>query len=117
MAEVTFPRGFQEQMIDSIRDSVEAGESTTDKGRLFLKWCLANVFELSEQEIDDCIVDAPGDQGIDAYCPSDALDQKLMVVQSKYGSSHSLDAILRFKLDVKNLKEQDLRLSRMIWCH
>src|SRR5207245_11323278 len=83
-----------------------------DKGQNFLQWVLIRVFEETEDDATDAIIDGPNDLGIDAYLPVDFSEGKIYLFQSKYGSSHSIEAITKFKEDVKRLPSKDISKMR-----
>ncbi|MBM2852444.1 MAG: abortive phage infection protein, partial [Candidatus Nitrosotenuis sp.] len=58
------------------------------------------------------IIDGANDLGIDAYLPVDFSDNKIRLFQSKYGTSHSIEAIVKFKEDVKRLLNRDVSKMR-----
>jgi len=95
--------GFSENICDSIHDYSENAKNEVEKGFNFLQWVLTRVFEATEDDAADAIVDGANDLGIDAYLPVDFSDNKIRLFQSKYGTSHSVDAITKFKEDVKRL--------------
>jgi len=82
---------------------VEVYVDPTQKGHAFMKWVLKNVFEKAEDEF--LFTDAPYDFGIDTYFEQ---DDEVYVIQSKYGSSHSLEAITQFKGDFETFKSADI---------
>ena len=103
----SFPlEGFSENISESIRDFTESAKNEVEKGNNFLQWVLTRVYEATEDDAADAIVDGANDLGIDAYLPVDFSDNKIMLFQSKYGTSHSTDAIVKFKEDVKRLLER-----------
>ena len=104
--------GFSENIADSIRDFAESAKSDVEKGKNFLQWVLTRVYEATEDDAADAIVDGANDLGIDAYLPVDFSDNKIRLFQSKYGTSHSTDAIIKFKEDVKRLLERDVTKMR-----
>ena len=53
-------------------------------------------------------MDGANDLGIDAYLPVDFSDNTIRLFQSKYGTSHSLEAIAKFKEDAKRLLAKDV---------
>jgi hypothetical protein len=55
------------------------------KGIIFLQWVLTRVFEATEDDAADAIVDGANDLGIDAYLPVDFSDNTIRLFQSKYG--------------------------------
>jgi hypothetical protein len=104
--------GFSENIQDNIRDHAENSKSEVEKGNNFLQWVLTRVFEATEDDAADAIVDGANDLGIDAYLPVDFSDNTIRLFQSKYGTSHSLEAIAKFKEDSKRLLEKDITKMR-----
>ena len=104
--------GFSENIQGSIREFAEDSKSEVEKGNNFLQWVLTRVFEATEDDAADAIVDGANDLGIDAYLPVDFSDNTIRLFQSKYGTSHSLEAISKFKDDVKRLLERDVTKMR-----
>ena len=100
--------GFSENITESIRDFAESAKNDVEKGNNFLQWVLTRVYEATEDDAADAIVDGANDLGIDAYLPVDFSDNTIRLFQSKYGTSHSTDAIVKFKEDVKRLLERDV---------
>lgn len=109
--------GFSENIIESIRDYAESAKNDVEKGNNFLQWVLTRVYEATEDDAADAIVDGANDLGIDAYLPVDFSDNKIRLFQSKYGTSHSTDAIVKFKEDVKKLLERDVTKMRPELAH
>ncbi len=109
--------GFSENICDSIHDYSENAKNEVEKGFNFLQWVLTRVFEATEDDAADAIVDGANDLGIDAYLPVDFSDNKIRLFQSKYGTSHSIDAITKFKEDVKRLLERDVTKMRPELAH
>ena len=109
--------GFSENIIESIHDFAENAKSDVEKGNNFLQWVLTRVYEATEDDAADAIVDGANDLGIDAYLPVDFSDNKIRLFQSKYGTSHSTDAIVKFKEDVKRLLEKDITKMRPELAH
>ena len=109
--------GFSENISESIRDFTESAKNEVEKGNNFLQWVLTRVYEATEDDAADAIVDGANDLGIDAYLPVDFSDDKIMLFQSKYGTSHSTDAIVKFKEDVKRLLERDVTKMRPELAH
>ncbi|MFN3655181.1 MAG: AIPR family protein [Candidatus Nitrosotenuis sp.] len=104
--------GFSQNIKDSILEYVESAKSDVEKGYNFLHWVLTRVFEATEDDAADAIVDGANDLGIDAYLPVDFSDNKIRLFQSKYGASHSEEAIIKFKEDVKKLLSKDVTKMR-----
>ena len=114
----SFPlEGFSENITESIREYTESGKNDVEKGNNFLQWVLTRVYEATEDDAADAIVDGANDLGIDAYLPVDFSDDKIRLFQSKYGTSHSTDAIVKFKEDVKRLLERDVTKMRPELAH
>jgi hypothetical protein len=104
--------GFSENIQENIREQAEASKSEVEKGNNFLQWVLTRVFEATEDDAADAIVDGANDLGIDAYLPVDFSDNTIRLFQSKYGTSHSLEAIAKFKEDSKRLLGKDITKMR-----
>jgi hypothetical protein len=104
--------GFAENVLGSIKEYAENSKSEVEKGNNFLQWVLTRVFEATEDDAADAIVDGANDLGIDAYLPVDFSDNTVRLFQSKYGTSHSLEAIAKFKEDVRRLLAKDVTKMR-----
>jgi hypothetical protein len=104
--------GFSENIIGSIKEYAENSKSEVEKGNNFLQWVLTRVYEATEDDAADAIVDGANDLGIDAYLPVDFSDNTIRLFQSKYGTSHSLEAIAKFKEDAKRLLGKDVTKMR-----
>jgi hypothetical protein len=104
--------GFSENIQDSIREHAEDSKNEVEKGNNFLQWVLTRVFEATEDDAADAIVDGANDLGIDAYLPVDFSENTIRLFQSKYGTSHSLEAITKFKEDSKRLLGKDITKMR-----
>ena len=104
--------GFAENVRSSIREYSESGKNEVEKGHNFLHWVLTRVFEATADDAADAIIDGPNDLGIDAYLPVDFSEGKIRLFQSKYGSSHSMESIAKFKEDVKRLLNRDVKKMR-----
>ena len=100
--------GFTENIKENIHEYAEDSKSEVEKGNNFLQWILTRVFEATEDDAADAIVDGANDLGIDAYLPVDFSDNTVRLFQSKYGTSHSLEAIAKFKEDAKRLLAKDI---------
>lgn len=93
------------QINDDIEEHLAENNADTNvkKGNLFLEWCLANVFQLREDEIENATaIGGKSDNGIDAVFES---NNELFIIQSKYGQSQNVDAIHRFINDSLRLLE------------
>jgi len=104
--------GFVQNVRDSIREYAEGAQSEVEKGHNFLQWVLTRVFEATEDDATDAIIDGANDLGIDAYLPVDFSEDKIYLFQSKYGTSHSMEAIAKFKHDVQTLRLKDVARMR-----
>ena len=104
--------GFSENIQDNIQDHAENSKSEVEKGSNFLQWILTRVYEATEDDASDAIIDGANDLGIDAYLPVDFSDNTIRLFQSKYGTSHSLEAIAKFKEDSKRLLGKDITKMR-----
>jgi hypothetical protein len=104
--------GFAKNIRESIRENAEDANNEVEKGHNFLHWVLTRVFEATEDDAADAIVDGANDLGIDAYLPVDFSENKIRLFQSKYGTSHSMEAIAKFKDDVKRLLQNDVTKMR-----
>src|SRR6185312_12110263 len=92
-------------------------QNEVEKGHNFLQWVLTRVFEATEDDATDAIIDGANDLGIDAYLPVDFSEDKIYLFQSKYGTSHSIEAIAKFKEDVKRLQGKDIAKMRPELAH
>jgi len=104
--------GFSENVQDNIRENAENSKNEVEKGHNFLQWVLTRVYEATEDDAADAIIDGANDLGIDAYLPVDFSDNTIRLFQSKYGSSHSPEAIAKFKEDAKRLLTKDVTKMR-----
>ncbi|MDE1872526.1 MAG: AIPR family protein [Thaumarchaeota archaeon] len=104
--------GFAQNIRDSVREYSEDAQNEVEKGHNFLQWVLTRVFEATEDDATDAIIDGPNDLGIDAYLPVDFSEDKIYLFQSKYGTSHSMEAIAKFRQDVQSLRTKDITKMR-----
>ena len=104
--------GFSENVQDNIRENAENSKNEVEKGHNFLQWVLTRVYEATEDDAADAIIDGANDLGIDAYLPVDFSDNTIRLFQSKYGTSHSPEAIAKFKEDTKRLLTKDVARMR-----
>lgn len=109
--------GFSENIKRSIGEYVKISKNETEKGNNFLHWVLTRVFEATCDDASDAIIDGANDLGVDAYLPVDFSNDKIRLFQSKYGLSHSIDAIRKFKDDVKQLLYKDVSKMRPELAH
>lgn len=92
------PEKFVISVRQSIDNEVARARNPAEKGRLFLKWVLTNVFHASEDDAENGILDGPNDHGIDAILEIHGSEMSVFnIFQAKYGSSHTLDAVHAFK--------------------
>lgn len=105
-------KGFSENIQDNLREHAENSKNEVEKGNNFLQWVLTRVYEATEDDAADAIIDGANDLGIDAYLPVDFSENTIRLFQSKYGTSHSLDAIAKFKEDSKRFLEKDVTKMR-----
>jgi hypothetical protein len=83
--------------------------SSIAKGNAFCQWCLENIFNLSSDEaLDAREVSGGYDHGIDAFI---LMDEKVIVVQTKFENAHSLSEITKFHYDMDRIKEGKVRPS------
>ena len=109
--------GFVQNVKDSIKEYAESAQNEVEKGHNFLQWVLTRVFEATEDDATDAIIDGANDLGIDAYLPVDFSEDKIYLFQSKYGTSHSIEAIVKFREDVKRLQGKDITKMRPELAH
>lgn len=84
-----------------INENVEELSNTVAVGNSFAEWCLYNIFELREDEVLEALsISGKYDNGIDAIFENNS---DLNLIQFKYGNSHNLDAMARFKYDCERL--------------
>ena len=89
---------FVESVKKGIQDDVAKATNTVEKGNYFLKWILTKVFHATDDDADNGIVDGPYDYGIDAILEVHGNEISFFrIFQSKFGKSHSPDAILAFR--------------------
>lgn len=95
--------GLKETLRETLSDILKEASSDVEKGKLFLKWALGKVFELTEDEAGDAIVDGAYDRGIDAYWPIEGEEQEreIYIIQAKVGTSHSADRVEEFKRKIE----------------
>ena len=104
---------FAQSVRQSISESVEKAENPVEKGRLFLKWVLTNLFDASEDDADNQILDGANDEGIDAFLENTSEETGIMrLFQVKYGKSHKPEAVLKLQQDIQNFlkkKPKDIK--------
>jgi len=98
---------FVESVRQSIENEVSKGATNVEKGHLFLKWVLTKAFHATDDDAENGILDGPNDHGIDAILEIHGSEMNFFrIFQSKYGTSHSIDAILAFKSKIDDLLKQ-----------
>ena len=97
--------GFTESIEKSISEYVSEATNDVDKGRRYLKKILTLIFEATEAEAEDAIIDGANDCGIDARFYLS--EKEIVLIQSKFGTSHSIDAIDHFVKDVERFQDSD----------
>ncbi len=101
------PEKFVISVRQSIDNEVAKGRNPVEKGGLFLKWALTNVFHASEDDAVNGILDGPNDHGIDAILEIHGSEISVFnVFQAKYGKSHTLDAVYAFQAKLKLFLEE-----------
>ena len=101
------PENFVASVRNGINFTVNKGPSPTEKGRLFLTWILTKVFHASEDDAENSILDGANDHGVDAILEIQGTEMNFFrIIQSKYGKSHSIDAIRAFKSKIDDLLKQ-----------
>jgi hypothetical protein len=98
----------QRELTNKIKQSIEeyigeknSSNNTVGIGNSFCEWVLYNIFELREDEVIDAIeISGKFDNGIDAVFEYKG---ELCILQSKYNSSHSIDAMIRFLSDCQRV--------------
>ena len=97
--------GFTESIEESISEYVSEATDDVDKGRRYLHWILTHIFEATEAEAEDAIIDGPNDCGIDARFYYS--EKEIVLIQSKFGTSHSIEAIDHFVKNVERFQNSD----------
>jgi len=90
-----------------IEDEVAKYKDPVEKEPAFLKWTLKNVFFLTEA--DYFIIDAPHDLGIDAFFEADI--EEVVIIRSRYGTSHSMEAVNQFRKDFSDFESIGIEKS------
>lgn len=108
------PERFVNSVKESIREKVNQGQNSVEKGKLFLEWVLVNVFDASVDDTTTQILDGSGDCGIDAVSEINGTDASYFrIFQAKYGNSHKLAEIHEFKEDIRKfLKSQPKEITQ-----
>tara|TARA_B100000029_G_scaffold386656_1_gene382522 strand:- start:40 stop:1842 length:1803 start_codon:yes stop_codon:yes gene_type:complete len=97
-------QGFKKSVRDSITDTVSEATSSVEKGHNYLIWMLTNIFEESEENAENAIVDGANDCGIDAVL---RYEKEILLIQSKFGESHDIGMIDKFVKDVERFKNAE----------
>jgi hypothetical protein len=94
-AEIASLRDTLRERLDEVLSQRLSG---VDVGKAFLKWGLGRVFEATEEEADDAVVDGAHDAGVDAIWPLDPDEQRreFYIIQAKAGSSHHAGEMREF---------------------
>ena len=93
--------GFKTSVQDSINDAVSKSSSSVEKGHDYLVWMLTNIFEETEENAENAIIDGSNDCGIDAVL---RYDKEILLIQSKFGESHDIGMIDKFVKDVERFR-------------
>jgi len=111
---------FDQELANNINISINEyitkegyeGGNTQLIGERFCEWVLYNLFELREDEVLEAIsIGGAYDNGIDAVFE---ISNELYIVQCKYKTSHSIDAMCRFESDCKRLIIEEPLTKRVI---
>jgi len=101
-------KNFVESVKQSLQDEIPEGSTSVEKGHLFLKWVLTKAFHATDDDAENGILDGPNDHGIDAILEVHGSEMNFFrIFQSKYRSSHSVDAIRSFKAKMDELMEKN----------
>ena len=96
--------GFKSSVRDSINDAVSSSSSSVEKGHDYLVWMLINIFEETEENAENAIIDGSNDCGIDAIL---RYDKEILLIQSKFGESHDIGMIDKFVKDVERFRKAE----------
>ncbi|HET8793393.1 MAG TPA: AIPR family protein [Nitrososphaeraceae archaeon] len=111
------PPRFVNRVRESIHDSVNQGQNSVEKGKLFLEWVLTNVFDATVDDTATQILDGTGDCGIDAISEIQGTDTNYFrIFQAKFGNSHKISEIHKFNKDVTKFLESvpiDIKQDRI----
>ncbi len=112
-----------EKFVESVKKGIEkevgkANEKdTVAKGKYFLKWVLTRVFNATDDDAGIGILDGANDHGIDAILEVQGSEFNFFrIFQSKYGTSHKPDEIIKFRAMIDEFLKQnpnDLPQGRM----
>lgn len=98
---------YYDGIVEWVNSQVSEMDNTSEIGTAFCQWCLENIFELTNDEaIDAQEIAGRYDHGIDAFIRHPkGLEDKGIVVQAKYGASHSYSEITKFHYDMTRILE------------
>jgi len=100
------PERFITSVKQSIEKEVSKSNNPTEKGRLFLNWVLTKAFQATVDDAANGVLDGANDHGIDAILEVQGSEMSFFrIFQSKYGTSHSSDAVRAFKAKMDELLE------------
>ena len=108
-------QGFKKSVRDSIDDAVCQATSSVGKGHDYLIWMLNNIFEETEENAENAIIDGANDCGIDAVLH---YEKEILLIQSKFGESHDIGMIDKFVKDVerfKNTEQSTIKRNDLSW--
>ena len=108
-------QGFKKSVRDSIDDAVCQATSSVGKGHDYLIWMLTNIFEETEENAENAIIDGANDCGIDAVLH---YEKEILLIQSKFGESHDIGMIDKFVKDVerfKNTEQSTIKRNDLSW--
>ena len=99
---------FVESVKKGIENEVAKATNTVEKGNYFLKWILTKVFNATDDDAENGILDGPNDHGIDAILEVHGSEISFFrIFQSKYGTSHKPDEILTFRAKMDEFVQQN----------
>lgn len=99
---------FTESVKKGIENEVEKATNTVEKGKYFLKWVLTRVFNATDDDAENGILDGPNDHGIDAVLEVHGSEFSFFrIFQSKYGTSHKPDEIISFRTKMDEFLQQN----------
>jgi len=101
-----------EKFTDSVKKGIENevgnATNTVEKGNYFLKWILTRVFNATDDDAENGILDGPNDHGIDAILEVHGSELSFFrIFQSKYGTSHKPDEIIAFRAKMDEFLQQN----------
>jgi len=100
-----------EKFVESVKKGIEhevgKAANTVEKGHYFLKWILTRVFNATDDDAENGILDGPNDHGIDAIMEVHGSEISFFrIFQSKYGTSHKPDEIIAFRAKMDEFLQQ-----------